>query len=267
MATPGSKFMTYRVRVVPKKKRRRMQRGKTTKTPDGLQVIESPLTWPLVKERIFCDLPKSVLAELDEISSPSTYPRGAILFVAGQEPRGVFVICNGRVKLSASSSYGKSILVRVAEAGEMVGLPGCISGKPYELTAEALEPLQANFIPREAFLHFLRERGEAAVRIAEILSHIYHTTLSEVRYLALSASTAEKLARFLLDLPRDPTQDKGQIRATLTLTHKEIAEMIGASRETVTRLFASFKRKRLVEVRGSTLIIANKVGLEKLLDA
>jgi CRP/FNR family cyclic AMP-dependent transcriptional regulator len=267
MATPGSKFMTYRVRVVPKKKRRRAQQGKTTKKPHGLQVIESCLTWPLVKERIFCDLPKSVLAELDKISSPSTYPRDAILFVEGQESRGVFVICNGRVKLSASSSYGKSILVRVAEAGEMVGLPGCISGKPYELTAEALEPLQTNFIPRESFLQFLRQRGEAAVRIAEILSQIYQATLSEVRYLGLSASTAEKLARFLLDLAANPTDGNGRIRATLTLTHKEIAEMIGASRETVTRLFTSFKRKRLVEVRGSTLIIANKTGLEKLLDA
>jgi CRP/FNR family cyclic AMP-dependent transcriptional regulator len=267
MATPGSKFMTYLVRVAPKKKRRRMQQGKTTKTPYGLQVIESCPTWPLVKERIFCDLPKSVLAELDEISSLSTYLRDAILFVEGQEPRGVFVICTGRVKLSTSSSYGKSILVRVAEPGEMVGLPGCISGKPYELTAEALEPLQANFILREAFLQYLRKRGEAAVRIAEILSQIYQATLSEVRYLGLSASTAEKLARFLLDLPVHPTQDNGQIRATLMLTHKEIAEMIGASRETVTRVFASFKRERLVRVRGSTLIIANKAGLEKLLDA
>ncbi len=259
--------MAYRVRVVPKKKRRRSQRRGTSKTPSGLQVIESGLTWPLVKERIFCDLPKSVLAELDEISSPSTHSRDAILFVEGQKPRGVFVICNGRVKLSASSSYGKSILVRVAEAGEMVGLPACISGKPYELTAEALEPLQANFIPREAFLQFLRQHGEAAVRIAEILSQIYQVTLSEVRYLGLSASTAEKLARFLLDLAASATDGTGRIRATLTLTHKEIAEMIGASRETVTRLFASFKRKRLVEVRGSTLIIANKMGLEKLLDA
>ena len=156
--------MAYRVRVVPKKKRRGMQQGKTTRKPHGLQVIESCLTWPLVKERIFCDLPKSVLPELDKLSSPSTYLRDAVLFVEGQQPRGVFVICNGRVKLSASSSFGKSILVRVAEAGEMVGLPGCISGKPYELTAEALEPLQANFIPREAFLQFLRQRAEAALK-------------------------------------------------------------------------------------------------------
>src|ERR1700674_4125417 len=160
MATPGSKFMTYRVRVVPKKKRRKIQLGKTTKKPHGLQAIESCLTWPLVKERIFCDLPKTVLAELDEISSPSTYPRDAILFVEGQEPRGVFVICNGRVKLSASSSCGKALILRIAEPGDVVGIPGTISGKPYELTAEALEPVQANFIARKAFLQFLRQRGE-----------------------------------------------------------------------------------------------------------
>jgi CRP/FNR family cyclic AMP-dependent transcriptional regulator len=267
MPTPGSKFMAYRVQVVPKKKRRMMQQGRTRKTPYGLQVIESCLTCPLVKERIFCDLPKSVLAEFDEISSASNFPRDAVLFVEGQEPRGVFVICNGRVKLSTSSSGGKSIIVRVVEPGEVVGLPGTISGKPHELTAEALEPVQANFIPREAFLQFLRQRGEAAVKIAEILCRIYQATLSEVRYLGLSASTAEKLARFLLDLPAHPAQENGQVRATLRLTHKEIAEMIGASRETVTRLFASFRRDRLLEVRGSILIISNKAGLEKLIDA
>jgi len=259
--------MAYQVQVVPKKKRRMMQEGRTRKTSNGRQVIESCVTCSLAKERVFCDFPKSVFAEFDKISSPLTFPKDAILFVEGQEPRGVFVICSGRVKLSTSSSDGKSIIVSVAEAGEVVGLPGTISGKPHELMAEALDPIQVNFIPREPFLQFLRQRGEAAVRIAGILNQIYQATLSEVRYLALSASTAEKLARFLLDQPANGTSDNGQIRATLALTHKEIAEMIGASRETVTRVFANFKRERLVEVRGSTLIIANKAGLEKLLDA
>ncbi|HET8922936.1 MAG TPA: Crp/Fnr family transcriptional regulator [Candidatus Acidoferrum sp.] len=259
--------MAYRVRVVPKKKRRMMQQGGIRKTTSELPVTESSLTYPLVREHIFCGLPESVLAELEEISSPSTYSKDAILFVEGQESRGAFVICNGRVKLSTGSSRGKSFMVRMAEAGEVVGLPGTISGKPYELTAQALEPLQANFIPREAFLQFLRQRGEAAVTVAGILSRIYQATLSEVRYLGLSASTAEKLARFLLDLPAKPIQGNGHIQATLTLTHKEIGEMIGASRETVTRLFASFRHERLVRVLDSTVIIANKAGLEKLLDA
>jgi len=235
------------------------------KAPYGLQVIESCLTCPLVKERIFCDLPRSVLAALDTISSSATYPKDAILFVEGQDARGVFILCNGRVKLSTTSADGKSIIVRIAESGEVVGLAGTLSGKVYELTAEALEPLQTNFIPRDAFLHFLREHGEAAVRVAEILSKIYHATLLEVRYLGFSSSAAEKLARFLLDLPMAQVPDNGHPRSTLTLTHKEIGETIGASRETVTRLFAHFKHEGLVEVHGSSVIFMNKPRLEKLL--
>jgi CRP/FNR family transcriptional regulator len=218
-----------------------------------------------VKERIFCDLPRPVLAALDAISSSAVYPKDAVLFVEGQEARGVFVLCHGRVKLSTNSPDGKCIIVRTAEAGELVGLPGTISGKPYELTAEAMEPLEANFIPRAAFLQFLREHGEASLRVADILSKIYHDTLLEVRYLGFASSTTEKLARFLLDLPATPAQSHEHLRATLTLTHKEIGETIGASRETVTRVFAHFKREKLIEVHGSTLIIANKPELERLL--
>jgi CRP/FNR family cyclic AMP-dependent transcriptional regulator len=258
--------MAYRVRVIPKRKRRIMQPGANMKAPYGLQIIESCLTCPLVEDRIFCDLPRPVLAALDAISSSATYPKDAILFVEGQDSRGVFVLCHGRVKLSTTSADGQSIIVRIAEPGEIVGLAGTLSGKAYELTAETLEPLQANFIPREAFLQFLKQHGEAAVRVAEILSKIYHATLLEVRYLGFSSSTAEKLARFLLDLPLIPGQNGGHVRATLTLTHKEISEMIGASRETVTRLFADFKREGLIEVHGATLVISDKAKLEKMLE-
>ncbi len=252
--------------VTPGKKWHIMRTNKAMKTPYGLQVIESCLTCPMQRDELFCDLSKPALAGLDSISSSATYPKGALLFVEGQDPRGIFVICNGRVKLSASSADGKSVILRIAESGEVVGLPGSISGKPYEVTAEALEPIQANFIPREPFLKFLREHGEAAVRVAEILSDIYHATYQEVRYLGLSGSATEKLARFLLDLTAVEGADKGTLRATLTLTHEEIAEMIGLSRETVSRLFANFKRKKLIEVHGSALVITNKAGLEKVFE-
>jgi CRP/FNR family transcriptional regulator, cyclic AMP receptor protein len=258
--------MAYRVQVIPKKKRRSTRLDATRKIPYDLQTIESSLARPLVKERTFSDLPRPVLAALDAVSSPASYSKEEIIFVEGQEPTGVFVLRDGRLKLSTNSADGKSIMVRIAEPGEPVGLPGVISGKPYELTAEALEPVEANFIPRDAFLQFLREHGEATLRVAEILSEIYHSTLLEVRYLGFSSSTAAKLARFLLDLPATPFQNNGHLRATLTLTHKEISEVIGASRETVTRLFAHFKRERLIEVHGSTLFITDKPSLANLLE-
>ena len=235
-------------------------------SPYGLEVIESCLTCELRKDHLYCDLPDGALAGLDSISSPATYPKGAVLFVEGQEPRGAFIICNGRVKLTANSADGKSLILRIADPGEVIGLPSTISGRPYELTAEALEPIQASFIPRHEFLQFLREHGEAALRTAEMLCHIYHATHQEVKYLGLSGSAAEKLARFLLDRVGSVTSDDGAIRAKQTLTHEEIAEMIGASRETVTRIFARFKKKRLIEVHGSTLVIKNKADLEKFVD-
>ena len=254
--------MAYKVKVIPKVKHRATAPTNSHRTPYGLQVIENCLTCPGIKEDFFCDLPKPSLTAIDAISSSAVYPKDAILFVEGQDPRGVFVLCNGRVKLSTTSADGKSIIVRIAEPGEVVGLAGTLSGRPYELTAEVLEPLQANFIPKEAFLQFLRDHSEAAVRVAEMMSGIYHATLLEVRYLGFSSSTAQKLARFLLDLPAHPGCN-GHFRATLTLTHKEIGETIGASRETVTRLFANFKREGLVEVHGATIVIPDRSRLER----
>lgn len=237
------------------------------RTPYGLEIIESCLICPLRHDRIFCDLPIEDLQALQAMSSLATYPKGSILFVEGQDPRGVFILCNGRVKLSAGSAGGRSLIMRIAESGEIIGLPGTISARPYELTAEALEPLQANFIGRESFLGFLREHGAAALRIAQILSDIYYATCQEVRYLGLSSSAGEKLARFLLDWNDNHGGASDSLRSVLTLTHEEIAEMLGTSRETITRLFTDFKRQQLVEVRGSSLVIIDKPGLQQLLSS
>lgn len=259
--------MAYRVHVIPKKSNHMMRSTEAWRAPSpyGLEIKESCATCPATNERFFCDLPTNILAGLDSISSSATYPKGSVLFVEGQEPRGAFIICNGRVKLTANSADGKSLILRIADSGEVIGLPGTISGMPYELTAEALEPIQANFIPRKEFLQFLREHGEVALKTAEMLCQIYHATHQEVKYLGLSGSAAEKLARFILDrVATEPCVD-GTIRAQQTLTHEEIAEIIGTSRETVTRLFASFKQKKLIEVHGSTLVI-NKADLQKMVD-
>jgi CRP/FNR family cyclic AMP-dependent transcriptional regulator len=259
--------VTHQVRIVPKIKQRRKRGPAHAGPPPRLRAIESYVIGTFSKERLLGNLSRPVLQGFEALASLESYPKGAILFIEGQDAHGVYFLLKGRVKLTANSADGKSLLLRVAEPGEVIGLPGTISGKKYVLTAEALEPIDANFISRGPFMQFLRDHGEAALRVAEILNEIYHETFQEVRYLGLSGSAAEKLARFLLDAAASRAQTDRQLRATLTLTHVEIAEMIGAARETVTRLFASFKREHLIERRGSTLVIANKAGLEKLLRA
>jgi len=218
----------------------------------------------MLRDRVFCNLPRPALERLDAISSAATYPRGGVLFVEGQEPRGVFIVCNGRVKMVGAAASGKTVIFRIAEAGEIIGLPSTLSAKPYELTAEALEPTQVNFIRRDDFLAFLRGHGDTALRIAEMLSNIYHATCQEVRYLGLSTSAMEKLARFILDLKPVKNANEGEMRVALTLTHEEIAGRIGTSRETVTRLLTNLKNKRLIELHGSTLVITRKEALQEL---
>ena len=61
-----------------------------------------------------------------------------MLFVEGQAPRGIFVLCKGRVKLSICASDGKTLILKIAEAGEVLGLSAAVSGAPYELTAETV---------------------------------------------------------------------------------------------------------------------------------
>ena len=237
------------------------------RAPYGLEIIESCLSCPHREDRLFCNLPPAALQRLAAITSASSYPKGATLFVEGQSPRGVFILCSGRVKLSTSSADGKTLILRISEPGEVLGLPATVTGKPYELTADVIEPTQANFISRQDFLLFLREHGEVGLRVAQQLGETYHSAIAEMRTIGLSHSVGEKLARFLLDLTADHDDSKDEVKLTLTLTHEEIAQMVGASRETVTRLFGEFKKKQLLQVKGSTLIIKSKAGLESLLSS
>ena len=242
-----------------------LRSGNPMRAPYGLEIIENCMSCPHHEDRLFCNLSPPALKSLADITSAAVYPKGASLFVEGQSPRGVFILCNGRVKLSTSSADGRTLILRISETGEVLGLPATVTGKAYELTAEVIEPTQANFISRQNFLVFLREHGEAALRVAQQLGETYHSAIAEMRTIGLSHSVAEKLARFLLELSENKDKEKGEIRLTLTLTHEEIAQMIGASRETVTRLFGDFKKKQLLQVKGSTLIIKSKAGLESLL--
>jgi CRP/FNR family cyclic AMP-dependent transcriptional regulator len=239
--------------------------GTSMRSPYELQRAENCVTHAHKESRLFSNLPPLALRRLSEITASATYPKGAALFVEGQPSRGVFNLCAGHVKLSTSSADGKTLILSISEPGDVLGLPATISGRPYEVSADVIEPAKTDFIPRSDFLNFLREFGEAALRVAQELSETYQTAVAEMRTISLSHSAGEKLARFILDWGAHHPSEDGMIRFSLPLTHEEIAQMIGASRETVTRLFADMKRKNLLCVKGSSITIQDKPGLEQLL--
>ncbi len=146
-------------------------------------------------DRVFCDLPADALQALDSIKSVALVPRGDMLFSEGRLPRGAFILCNGRAKLSVCSENGKRLMLRVAGPGEVLGLSASISGKPYEVTAEMLDSSQVAYIRRRALLHFLRGHSEACLQVVHLLSQDVHTAYERLRSIGLGRSRRPKLLR------------------------------------------------------------------------
>jgi CRP/FNR family transcriptional regulator, cyclic AMP receptor protein len=234
-------------------------------SPYNIEIQNSCATCTRGTDQLFCNMSPEAMKTLDAIKFTSVYPKGSILFVDGEEPRGVFILCSGRAKLTTSSTEGRTLIVKIAEAGEVLGASATILGRPYEVSAETLEPSQLNFIKRDDFLRFLTTHAEACMHTAQQLSEKYQSAQREIRSLGLAQSTAEKLGKLLLDwcALHGETTPKG-IRLKVLLTHEEIAQMIGTTRETVTRLLSDFKRKKIVEVKGSTIVILRKEELERM---
>lgn len=234
------------------------------RTPYGLNILDNCVTCPVRGQHLFCNLSVRASQRLNEIKSTAVYPKGAMLFIEGQQPRGVFVLCIGKAKLSTSSREGKTIITKLSESGDVLGLNAVTSNRPYEVTAEMMEPGQANFIPRDSLLQFLKEFPEVAIGVAQQLSRNYYVAYEEIRTLGLAASPSEKFAKLLLSWSTKTMQDDGSSSVKLTLTHEEIAEIIGTTRETVSRLFSEFKRKQLVQLKGATLMIRSRIALERI---
>jgi CRP/FNR family transcriptional regulator, cyclic AMP receptor protein len=232
--------------------------------PYGFEANENCQICKLRAAGFFCQLTPPAVKDFNAIKSTAAYPTGALLFLEKQDSRGVFVLCAGEVKLSISSSAGKTLILRIAKAGEVLGLMSTMSGTPYEVTAETLRPCQVAFIRRDEFLHFIAKHPEVYQNAVKQLSSLYSGACEQLRTVGLSASAPEKLARLLLNWSIDPKTSKHGAPVKLPLTHEEIAEFIGTTRETVTRTLSEFKNLRLVALEGSTLMISNRQALETI---
>jgi len=232
--------------------------------PYGFELSGSCENCGLRAAGFFCQLEPQALKDFNEVRSTSTYPGGAVLYLEKQDPRGVFVLCAGEVKLSISSSAGKTLILRIAKPGEILGLMAVLTKTPYEVTAQTLYPCQIAFIRREDFSNLLAKHPEMHGGVVKQLTTLYSGACGQLRTVGLSASAPEKVARLLLDWASEGKPTKSGTQIKLPLTHEEIAEFVGTTRETVTRTLSEFKNKQLVVLQGSTLTIANRAALESI---
>ena len=185
-------------------------------SPYGFELVENCVICKLRSDSFFCSLPKAALEAFDKIKYTASYPAGAVLFVEGQAPRGIYMLCKGRVKMSTTSAEGKTLILKIAQPGEVLGMHATVSGTPYEITAETGQPCQLNFIKRDDFLRFLQDHGDACLKAAQHLSKDCQSAYQQIRSLGLSHSAPERLARLLLEWTAtspDKTRAQGEAGA------------------------------------------------------
>ena len=234
------------------------------RTPYGLDIIDSCTECTSRTASSFCAFSPSVLKAFDQVSQHSILPAGAILFVEGQASRGMFVLCSGRVKLSTTSREGKVLILKTCESGDALGLSAAISGEDYEMTAETATPCQLNFVDRKNLLSLLENYPSVGMQAAQSLSREFQAAYRDIHDLVLSRSSAGKLARLLLACTRERSSTVEESRLHSAMTHEELAQRIGSSRETVTRLLSDLKKRQLIRLDGATLVIRNRTALEAL---
>jgi len=234
----------------------------TTRTNGDFHLRTRCSSCDLRDRNFFCSVSGPVLKAFESLKVTNAYAKGSTLFAQGQPVNGIYMLCQGRVKLSVFSPDGRSMILGVAEPGELLGLSSVISNNVHHVTAEAVDDCQINFVAKEAFLVFLKQNQEVALNAIRQLGRNYDSTCDHFRSLVLSNSTAEKLARLLLEWWWKSASNGNCL--IITFTHEEIAAMLGTSRETVTRTLGYFKDRGLISIRGREMTIRNSRQLESI---
>ena len=188
----------------------------------------------------------------------SVHGRGQVLFTEGEPARGVYILRTGRAAVSISSSEGRVITLRMAQEGDVLGLNSVLRSSAYDATVKALEPCRTDFIPRGELMALMGSSQAGTQAILTILSHELNELTARTRSLLLPQTASARLAKLMLEWG---TQS---VRIDRVFTHEEIAQMIGSSRETVTRLMTTLSRGKIIEVTSDSFLIRDHAALQRI---
>lgn len=189
----------------------------------------------------------------------SLHGRGRILFAEGEPARGVYILRTGRATVSIASSEGRVVLLRMAQASDVLGLNSVLRNCPYDTTVKTLEPCRTDFISRVELIELMQQSSAGAYAILRILSQELTELTHRAKLLLLPQTVSGRLARLLLEW----TKNNGS-RLDRVLTHEEIAQMICTSRETVTRLLATLSRQHVISITSDSILIRDRLALEQI---
>jgi CRP/FNR family cyclic AMP-dependent transcriptional regulator len=201
---------------------------------------------------------------LDGLKTSSAFEPGAVAFHESAPCHSVFIVCEGRVKLTTASRSGQTLLLRLAGAGELLAAADAVSGVPYSSSAVAVEPSILASIPRETFLRLVGSYPAVACRLTRSLSAEYKFAQHETRFLGFGETSTARLARLLIDWATDERGGGATPHIPAYITHTDLAQAIGATRETVTRILSELRHRGVIAREQEAIVIRDAVELAAL---
>ncbi|MCA9692784.1 MAG: Crp/Fnr family transcriptional regulator [Myxococcales bacterium] len=190
--------------------------------------------------------------------------RRQIIYLAGDPGESVFFINGGRVKCSKVSRDGKELTLAYRGAGQIFGELCVFSGAPREEMAEAMKNAIITEMPREVFARLLLSDATLTFAFAEIIGQRRREMETKLEHLVFRDVHA-KLAALLLELGKEYGVDSDEgLLIGLKITHQEMANLIGSTRETISLTLAIFKKKGLLNLNGRSVVLLDRDGLAAL---
>ena len=253
LVTPETKFLDFRPTMDPEAKSRAVDRWPIA---DLGSIVK------LKSNGFFSSLSEPSIRTINQIAQFGRHSADTIIFFEGDIARGVYILNEGRAEARTANTDGKTRILKTALPGDVLGLNSVLAGTSHEVTVKAIHPCQFAFIARGAFLKFVKEHGDACLYFAQHLSRDCHAAYDVIR--SMDTPVEKRLARFLMSCCENACVSEGIVRAELVLTHEAISQHIGCCRETVSRVLSDFKRRRVAELVGTTLLVHDCVALESL---
>ncbi|HEX2570711.1 MAG TPA: Crp/Fnr family transcriptional regulator [Polyangia bacterium] len=201
------------------------------------------------------------MAELVELTEVR---RRQVIYLPGDPGHSVYFVNGGRVKISKVTRDGKELTLAYRGPGEVFGEIVLVDGGPREEMAEAVDNALLTVIPRADFEQLVERERTVAFRLTKVLAQRRREVESKIEHLVFKDVNA-KLAGLLLRLAGEyGVDDSRGTLVTLKITHQEMANLIGSTRETVSLTLSQFKRRGLIQADGRKVIVADREGLRAL---
>jgi CRP/FNR family cyclic AMP-dependent transcriptional regulator len=204
---------------------------------------------------LFSELNDSDLKEIVKVAIRQVYKKDNMILVEEEVGSTMFIILDGRVKISRISEEGREVILSILSEGDFFGEMSILNGQTRSANVVTLEDSEILVIRREDFLHMLHNYPQIAINLLKELAHRLRRSDSQIKSLSLQNATG-KVASTLLRIADDSGKIyMGQVEIPRLPPQQDLANMAGTSRETISRVLKALEKRGYIKKHGSRLII------------